>query len=395
MNKGMVSMKRTIRTTIGIMTVLLTALLLPSTVSADKIYLKNGRFYEGVVKEETPTNITISIGLGSITIPRDKVDLIKRENEQKVKQRWKKELVTEGKFVPPGMNDLAKEFDAVKSAHQAAKEADRNDHKRAEERADLLDELQQVKLHRTRYAEQFQSLSIEQDPDRYNDLINRQNKLTSRAVIINSKLKNITERAKNDRETISHYLQQLTAFKAKLDKQQADLSELHLPGSDALDDQKVLFITTLTKQTDQFSDEFQEITVPHQQHKGHMILTVKINDSIRGRFLLDTGASYVTLSPTIAQNLKLNYSPDAASVPLTLANGATTKGQVVVLKSVAIGDASANNVVAMILPESPGDGLDGLLGMSFLRQFFIHIDPNSDTLILKKFNPDSQEAIRK
>ena len=126
-----------------------------------------------------------------------------------------------------------------------------------------------------------------------------------------------------------------------------------------------------------------------------MILTVKINDSTRGRFLLDTGASYVTLSPTIAQNLKLNYSPDAASVPLTLANGATTKGQVVVLKSVAIGDASANNVVAMILPESPGDGLDGLLGMSFLRQFFIHIDPNSDTLILKKFNPDSQEAIRK
>lgn len=142
----------------------------------------------------------------------------------------------------------------------------------------------------------------------------------------------------------------------------------------------------LEKKLARFDNEFKSLNVPHESANGHMILTVRINDNIEGRFLLDTGASYVTLSQEMAKRLNLNMS-SPISLPLTMADGSTVEGKPVILNSMRVGDVQADRVTAIVLPSPPSKGFDGLLGMSFLREFVINFDPANKKLVFKRFRP--------
>ena len=82
-------------------------------------------------------------------------------------------------------------------------------------------------------------------------------------------------------------------------------------------------------------------------------------------FIVDTGASYVSIPEKIADKLKLKKGARYRT--------STAAGQVSVyatkLNEVSIGDISLQNVAASINPHNP-DG-EVLLGMSFLRRLEI------------------------
>jgi aspartyl protease family protein len=96
---------------------------------------------------------------------------------------------------------------------------------------------------------------------------------------------------------------------------------------------------------------------------GHFVTQGSINGKVV-TFLVDTGATSVALSQTVAEQIGLNYKSGQRSVGQT-ANGPIVAYRVT-LDSVRIGDVQVHNVEAAVLPAAMEQVL---LGNSFLTRF--------------------------
>ena len=57
------------------------------------------------------------------------------------------------------------------------------------------------------------------------------------------------------------------------------------------------------------------------------------------------------------------------------------------LAMVAVAGTVLTNVQAIVMPSRLVQGVDGLLGMTFLKEFIIQIDPANNKLTLTRFSP--------
>jgi aspartyl protease family protein len=100
-------------------------------------------------------------------------------------------------------------------------------------------------------------------------------------------------------------------------------------------------------------------------------LPVTIN-GIRGTFVLDSGATFVSLKNSFAQKAGVEIDQEGI-VRLRTANGIVDgkrgRAQTIQLRSLLTKD-----VPIVVHSGAYGDGIDGLLGMSFLSRFNIIID---------------------
>ncbi len=125
-------------------------------------------------------------------------------------------------------------------------------------------------------------------------------------------------------------------------------------------------------------------TVRYDQAAGHIIVSVLLNKKTRVLLLLDTGASLVILTNRIAQELGIDMNKLTGDLQLQLADGRRVLAKRVLLESVKVEDAEVENVEAAIIPTEIGGGTEGLLGMSFLKNFNFRIDQDNKKLILEK-----------
>lgn len=126
----------------------------------------------------------------------------------------------------------------------------------------------------------------------------------------------------------------------------------------------------LTQQTSE-----QSVVVLKRNRYGHYVTYGKINN-VPVTFLLDTGASDISIPDKIARKLNLKYGPERR---YQTANG-TIVGNLTTLNRVSIGNIELKNVRASINPKMNNDEI--LLGMSFLK--FIEFTQRGDTLILRQ-----------
>ena len=96
---------------------------------------------------------------------------------------------------------------------------------------------------------------------------------------------------------------------------------------------------------------------------------VDVNGST-GTFILDTGASFVTVTSNFALRSKVHVSKQ--SVQTQTANG-VSESLLGRAASVRVGRAEAADVAILVQDRSLGRGIDGLLGMSFLSRFNLSI----------------------
>jgi aspartyl protease family protein len=112
--------------------------------------------------------------------------------------------------------------------------------------------------------------------------------------------------------------------------------------------------------------------IPLPAKKGIVTVKAEIN-GVRGLFILDTGASYVSVKSAFASRAKI---PEAGTSEITLN---TANGQVKAMLSradkVALGKLEAANVPVAVQADDKvyGPGIDGLLGMSFLSRFEVQM----------------------
>ena len=111
--------------------------------------------------------------------------------------------------------------------------------------------------------------------------------------------------------------------------------------------------------------------------RGHFVTTGQINGQTV-RFLVDTGASFVSLSSSEAQRLGINYL-NGERAAVSTANG-VVRSYKVKLDEVRLGDVTLNNVDGMVHPD---DSLPiVLLGMSFLNR--MEMTRDGEQMVLKK-----------
>lgn len=104
-----------------------------------------------------------------------------------------------------------------------------------------------------------------------------------------------------------------------------------------------------------------------------------INGKTRALFLLDTGASYCVVAPSLARELAL--PPTGSFATVLTANGAV-RAPVVRLRSLELGGTHAFDVQA-IVHDAVGPRIDGVLGLNFLNRYRYSVDAERRLLELE------------
>jgi clan AA aspartic protease (TIGR02281 family) len=91
------------------------------------------------------------------------------------------------------------------------------------------------------------------------------------------------------------------------------------------------------------------------------------------KMALDTGATYVMISWDMAEKLELKPELSRERIETVTASG-VEKAPLVELPSVSVLGKEARNIKAIVHDLPPKSYVDGLLGLSFLRNFNLQIN---------------------
>ncbi len=126
-----------------------------------------------------------------------------------------------------------------------------------------------------------------------------------------------------------------------------------------------------------------EIEVVRQGN--HLVVNALLNGKVNARLLIDTGASFVILSPAVLKGLNVSIEVANPDVKMTLVDGRDVSGKLFRLDTISIGEVKANDVQAAVIYQgNTFQGFDGLLGMSFLKLFKFEINLEKNKLVLQK-----------
>lgn len=108
-----------------------------------------------------------------------------------------------------------------------------------------------------------------------------------------------------------------------------------------------------------------------------------LNERVPAAFLVDTGASYTTITSALAREIGIADLDQRPRVRFRAASG-DIDAPLVRVASIRIRDAYVEDIVVAVC-DTCGDGLiDGLLGLNFLQRFKVEIDGPSGKLYLRR-----------
>lgn len=137
----------------------------------------------------------------------------------------------------------------------------------------------------------------------------------------------------------------------------------------------LLFSTLIESPPPQVTVSEQGATVTlHADRSGHFRGEGEIN-GVPVEFLLDTGASYLSIPQSMAKQLRLDAGTSSSRVLLETAAGQVTAHKVVV-DSVRFAVIEQSHVAAVVVPELK----QPLLGMNFLKRLTIRQQQGTMTL---------------
>lgn len=350
--------------------------------SADTIHLKNGQSIEGIISKETDTAVVLSFGVGSMTLKRSTIRSITRSSTadtRRISKDWEKRYYLHPKHVLQDLQKLAAAFRNTEAVRQQARQAHRRIAKTTKQAVardrDIL-ALQQKRL--------VVSARLKTTDFKHVEIYNR---LVAESNTINATIAVNRAEAANEKPTIQQAQKQISAYLdtcASFEQAFSTAQTKYLKGE--RDEQRDHFFEQLGSAFNGIKKDFTDSAVPTVSHGGNTIVSVRINGQHSGKFVLDTGASAVTITTAFAKKLNLDLSR-SREVTITLADGSTRKAPAIRLTSMQVGDARAENIEAIIMPAAPGQNLDGLLGMSFLKHFVVRLDGDSGNLVLRAYRP--------
>lgn len=122
---------------------------------------------------------------------------------------------------------------------------------------------------------------------------------------------------------------------------------------------------------------------------GNYLVEVMINGRVPAKFVLDTGASNVTISEQLGRKVHSNLSI-LPKLPVQTGGG-LVESPLLLLSSIKVGTAEVEDVEAHV-NKFMGEGFDGLLGMSFLGDFQVQVDNDDGALILNPLSKGDEPS---
>ncbi len=352
--------------------------------AADVVRLRNGGELEGLVLSETPAEVVLSIGAGSITLRREAIASVEQGGEEdnaRIRTAWEEAYFATPRFAPETLRPLAASFLALESSRRAAVAAVGRIARAEERAAHLRDELATLHPQLEEAARALQRATPDADALAYNRKVARSNALSARVSSLHDQVRRAAEEIGQQRRAAADYLGRLEAFETRVREAEARQAEAPADSGEAV------FLARLRKGLKPLSREVATETVSYEQRENQLIVVARVNGMADARLLLDTGAEMVAVSEGLAARLGLSLST-APDITLRLAGGGTMGARRAVLKRIEVHGMALDDVPAIVLPASDDDGLDGLLGMSFLGAFQFQIDPVGRQLILRRFQPE-------
>lgn len=112
-------------------------------------------------------------------------------------------------------------------------------------------------------------------------------------------------------------------------------------------------------------------------------------EEVYGSFILDTGATYTSITREMARKMGLD-AKRGATISITTANGKIEVPKVIIPK-VSVNGLEARNVEAVVVDLNTGSQFSGMLGLSFIRHFQVTIDHAAGRLIFRR--PPNASAV--
>lgn len=125
-----------------------------------------------------------------------------------------------------------------------------------------------------------------------------------------------------------------------------------------------------------------------------MRVSVVVNGKFQQDMVLDSGASLISLPPSVANKFGLKPSEKDPRVTLQLADGRTIDARLMKIPSVRVGKFQVENVLCAVLGDE-ATAAEPLLGMSFLEHFKFEIDSSAKKLTMVKVSGTEGTAGKK
>ncbi len=123
--------------------------------------------------------------------------------------------------------------------------------------------------------------------------------------------------------------------------------------------------------------------VKFQKQGELMVVQALLNEKTAAKFVVDTGASYTTISQAMAKQLGLNLENASTVISLQTANG-VIEAPLVSVGSLEVGGFALKDLTVVVHDVFPDPNIAGLLGLNFLSQFHLGIDSKNGILYLEK-----------
>lgn len=117
-----------------------------------------------------------------------------------------------------------------------------------------------------------------------------------------------------------------------------------------------------------------------------IVINALLDDRVEAKMVFDTGASIVLIARSIADKLGIDLGGSEPDLNVQVADGRSIGAKRIFINKIEVQGVYAENVEAAVLLSDAGDlGFsDGLLGMSFLKNFNFKVDQKEKKLILEK-----------
>jgi len=121
--------------------------------------------------------------------------------------------------------------------------------------------------------------------------------------------------------------------------------------------------------------------IPLTRRGQHFLVDATPDDGGSLQLLIDTGASMTIVTPAALQRQGVRYRDTGRSRVFNTANG-PVRASIYILESLSVGDWYVKQLEIGVLDLGGQTGMDGLLGMNFLKHFRFFIDQNESMLRL-------------
>jgi predicted aspartyl protease len=121
-------------------------------------------------------------------------------------------------------------------------------------------------------------------------------------------------------------------------------------------------------------------------HRGRLILVpIRIRHTFSARPLMaiDTGCALTLISPRIATEAGLDPGVSKSKVQLLGVAGSLWASEII-LPRVSFFGMAVPNVKALCHPLPPTFGLDGILGLNFLKHFNFNVNHDTETITVDR-----------